>query len=85
MIEAKIGTVLHFFAKPMVAAIRMEDGSLALGNAIHFKGHATDLYHRVESIQVDHEPVENAGPGDLIGIPVPARVREHDMVYRVSE
>lgn len=85
MTEEKIGTVLHFFAKPMVAAIRMEEGSLALGNAIHFKGHTTDLHHRVDSMQVDHEPVENAGPGDLIGIPVPARVREHDAVYRVTE
>lgn len=85
MTDEKIGTVLHFFAKPMVAAIRMEEGHLAVGNAIHIKGQTTDLYHRVDSMEIDHEPVEGAGPGDLIGIPVPARVREHDAVYLVTE
>ena len=85
MTEDKIGTVLHFFAKPMVAAIKVEEGKLAVGNAIHIKGHTTDLHHRIDSMQIDHEVVGSAGPGDLVGIPVPARVREHDTVYLVTE
>ena len=85
MTEEKIGVVLNFFARPMVAAIGMEGGRLTVGNAIHFKGHTTDLYHRVDSMQVDHEEVESAGPGKLVGIRVPAKVREHDAVYLVTE
>jgi hypothetical protein len=33
-------------------------------------------------MQVENEPVEEAKPGDLIGIRVKERVRENDTVYR---
>ncbi len=85
MEELRIGTVTHFFAKPLVAAIRIDEGHLSVGDAIHFKGHTTDLHHRVDSMEVEHQPVQSAGVGDLVGIRVPARVREHDAVYRVVE
>jgi putative protease len=85
MTEEKIGTVMHFFAKPMVAAIRIDEGVLGVGSAIHIKGHTTDLYHRVDSMQVDHKTVETAAPGDLVGIGVPEKVREHDEVFKVTE
>lgn len=85
MTEEKIGTVMHFFAKPMVAAIRIDAGALGVGDAIHVKGHTTDLHHRVESMEVDYVTVATAGPGDLVGIRVPEKVREHDEVFKVTE
>jgi hypothetical protein len=36
-------------------------------------------------MQIDHEAVLTAGPGDKVGIKVPDRVRVGDEVYRVIE
>jgi putative protease len=83
--EIPIGTVVHFFHKPMVAAVRIEGGELHVGDAVHIKGHTTDLHHRVDSMQIEHDPVDTAKPGDLAGIRVSERVREHDRVFRIEE
>lgn len=85
MTEEKIGTVTHFFAKPMVAAVRIEAGTLNVGDAVHVRGHTTDLHHRVDSIQIDNSPVASADEGEIVGIRVPGKVREHDEVFRVRE
>jgi len=83
--ETRIGTVTQFFPRPMVAAIAIEEGRLAIGEAVHFLGSTTDLYHRVDSMQIDHISIPEAGAGDVIGVRVSARVREHDKVFRVEE
>ena len=85
MDETRIGTVRQFFSRPMVAAIAIEEGTLAVGEAVHFRGGITDLHHRVDSMQIDHISVPEAGAGDVVGIRVSARVREHDKVFKVQE
>jgi putative protease len=84
MEEEKVGTVQKFFAKPGVAAIEVISGILKIGDKLHFKGHTTDFEENITSMQVDKEPVEEAKPGDLIGIKVKERVRENDIVYKVT-
>jgi putative protease len=56
-----------------------------VGDRIKFKGHTTDFEDQIQSMQVDNKPVENAGPGALIGIKVKDRVREKDLVYKVTD
>jgi translation elongation factor EF-1alpha len=85
MPEQKIGEVIKFFSKPGVAAIQVTDGVLNVGDRIKFKGHTTDFEDRVQSMQVDNKPVEKAEPGALIGIKVKDRVRENDIVYKVTD
>jgi putative protease len=85
MPEQKVGEVIKFFSKPSVAAIKVTDGMLAVGDRIKFKGHTTDFEDQIQSMQVDNKPVENAGPGALIGIKVKDRVREKDLVYKVTD
>ncbi len=36
-----------------------------------------------DSMQIEHEAVESAGPGDQIGVQVGECPRVHDKVYRV--
>ena len=84
MEEEKIGKVTKYFSKISVAAIRLE-GSLAVGNKIHIQGHTTDFIQKVESMQIENENVENAGPGADVGIKAQDRVREHDTVYKVTD
>jgi translation initiation factor IF-2 len=84
MEEEKVGKVQKFFAKPNVAAIEVTAGLLRIGDRLHFKGHTTDFEDTITSMQVEKEPIEEAKPGDLIGIKVKERVREHDIVYKVA-
>ncbi len=83
MEEKKIGEVIKFFGKISVAAIRLSEGSLKVGEAIHIVGHTTDVTQSVDSMQIENKTVQEAGPGADIGIKIKDRVREHDIVYKV--
>lgn len=79
----RIGVVTHYYNHPSVATLRLESGTLRLGDAIHICGHTTDFRQRVESLEVDHAPVTEVGPNDDFGLKVDEHVREHDVVYKV--
>jgi putative protease len=80
--QEEVGRVMDYFAKIGVAGIDLT-GKLRVGDTIRISGHTTDLEQVVESMQIEHEQVEEAGPGDQIGIKVPDRVRHGDHVYKV--
>lgn len=84
MEEQKVGRVVDYFAKIGVAGIEMT-GSLTVGDTIHIHGHTTDFQQTVDSMQMEHQTVEEAKPGDSIGIKVKDRCRAHDLVYKVVE
>ena len=83
MAEELVGTVTHYFGKAKVAGIEITEGELHVGDTIHIQGHTSDFTQMVDSMQIDREPVEAAGVGDLIGIKVAEHAREHDQVFRV--
>ncbi|MCX8093942.1 MAG: translation elongation factor-like protein [Candidatus Goldbacteria bacterium] len=82
--EKKIGVVDDFYAKVSVAAFKLDD-TLAIGDTIHIQGHTTNLTQKVTSMQIDRKDVQQANPGDSIGIKVDSRVRKGDIVYKVME
>ena len=53
MAEVKVGEVVKFFAKPSVAAVIVTEGTLKLGDTVHFKGHTTDFTQQIESMQIN--------------------------------
>jgi translation elongation factor EF-1alpha len=83
MPEEEIGKVASYFSKIGVAAIDITKGTLKVGDKIHIKGHTTDIEQDIDSIQIEHQSVPEAKPGDSIGIKVKDRVRDHDVVYKV--
>ena len=85
MVEEKIGIVEHFFTHIGVAAIKITDGELKIGDTIHIVGAHTDVKQKIDSMQIDRKPVEIAKPGDAIGIKLNDRVREHDIVYKINQ
>lgn len=85
MVEEKIGIVEHFFNKVSVAAIKITDGELKIGDLIHFVGSNTDFKQKIETMQINRNPVNIVKKGDDVGIRVKDRVREHDVVYKVTE
>lgn len=85
MVEQKIGVVEHFFTHVGVAAIKITDGELKIGDTIHIVGAHTDLKEKIDSMQIDRVPVKSVKPGDAVGIKLKDRVREHDVVYKITE
>jgi hypothetical protein len=79
--EREVGKVVGYFGKVGVAAVEAT-AEFAAGETLHFKGHTTDFSVTIVSMQVDGKAVEKAGPGDKVGIKVPAKTREGDKVYR---
>ena len=85
MVEEKIGIVEHYFTHIGVAAIKITEGKLNIGDTIHIVGAHTDFTQNVDGMEIERNPVEIAKPGDAIGIKVTERVREHDIVYKVPK
>lgn len=83
MPEELVGTVSDFFSRPVVAGIELH-GSLKVGDKIKIKGHTTDLEFVISSMQINNQPVQEAGAGDSVGIKVPDRVRKGDAVYKIT-
>ena len=85
MAEIEIGKVTHYFSKIGVAAIAITQDSLKVGDTIHIKGHTSDFQQKVDSMQVDNAPVQEATPGQSVGMKVHQHAREHDQVFKVLE
>ena len=79
--EQAVAVVKDYFRKVEVAAIEVTAGSLKVGDTVRIKGHTTDLVQTIDSMQVNHQDVMEVGPGDLVGIKVSERVRQHDLVF----
>jgi translation elongation factor EF-1alpha len=85
MPEEEVGVIVKFFAKPSVAAIELTKGSIKKGDTLMYKGHTTDFTEKVESMEIDNQSVDEAKPGDMIGVKVGERVREKDIVFKVVD
>ena len=79
----RIGVVTHYYSHLSVATLRLESGTLRVGDVIHIRGHTTDFSQRVESLEVNHAPATEVGPNDDFGLKVAQHAREHDVVYKV--
>ena len=81
--EIEVAHVEDYFAHVGVVALKITADGIKIGDNLHFKGHTTDLVEKVTSIQIDHNPVEEAKVGDDVGIKVTDRVRTHDKVFKI--
>ena len=81
--ETHVGNVMQFFAKPSVAAIQIESGSIAVGDTIRIRGATTDFEQRIDSMEIDRQPVPSATAGQAVGIKVKDRVRPNDKVSKL--
>jgi putative protease len=83
MAEKKIGEVMKYFSKPSVAAVKITEGELSVGDSIKLSGHTTDFVDVIESMEVENKSVQKAVAGDFIGIKVSDRVRPGDEVFKI--
>jgi len=75
--------VTHYYPRVRACAVTLE-APLRVGDTVHIRGHTTDYYQRIERLELDHAAVPSAGIGSEIALQVSQRVREGDVVYRLS-
>jgi putative protease len=81
MEEKKVGFVSNYYSKISVAAIEITEGTVSVGDTLHFFGHTTNFESTVHSMQIEHKSVTDAKKGDSVGVKVSEKVREGDKVY----
>ena len=84
MKEKEIGIITHYFGKISVGIIQL-NAPLKVGDTIHIKGTHDDFSQTIDSMQIEHEAVESAEEGDLVGIKVIQQVHPNDKVFIVFE
>jgi len=78
-----IGKVTHYFSKIGVAVVELQD-ELRIGDKIRIEGPTTEIEQEVTSMQIEHQPIEVAKPGQKIGLKVINKVREKDLVFKIE-
>lgn len=84
MQEKQIGSISHYYGNINVGIIELSD-VLKVGENIHIKGHTSDFTQTVDSMQIEHNIVQEAKAGDFVGIKVGQKVHPHDKVFKVTE
>jgi putative protease len=82
--ELKVGVVTHYYSHLSVAVVAVTDRRLQVGDRIHIKGHTSDFYQTVNSLQIEHDQVSATDIGQAVGLKVTEHAREHDVVYLVT-
>ena len=83
MAKKPIGKITRFFNKINVAVVELS-APLKVGDRILIEGATTSFEQNVDSMQVEHETINEAKKGDAIGLKVKDKVREGDSVYLVT-
>jgi hypothetical protein len=84
MPDNQIGKVMHYFDRIGVAVLELSE-PLRVGDTIHFLGHTSDFKQTVTSLQIEHQNVVEAKPGQDVALKVDQKVHPHDAVYKVQE
>lgn len=82
--EKLVGKIIHFYSNIGVGILELSD-NLKVGDRIHVKGSNVDFEQTVDSMQVEHQSVESAKPGESIGLKMAEKVKEGSEVFKVLE
>ena len=77
------GKVTHYFPHVKAGVILVTKGTIALGDTLQIKGHSTDFKQKIASMQINNVAINQAKPGQEIGLLVKSRVRHNDVVYKI--
>lgn len=78
-----IGKVIHYYDKLGVAIIDLQRGSLKVGDQVKFQQGNHEFIQTVNSLQIEHEQVDEVNAGDQFGLKVDQPVKEGTLVYLV--
>jgi hypothetical protein len=84
MSESLVGKVTHYFDRISVAVLELTE-KLRVGDTVHFLGHSIDFTQKVTSLQIEHQNVPEAKPGQDVALKVTEKVHPNDSVFKVTE
>jgi putative protease len=76
-----IGEVTHFYDQICVAVVRFNQG-VEVGEEICFEGPKDSFSQVLDSMQLEHQPIQKAKKGQEVGVKVKKPVKEGHKVYR---
>lgn len=80
--DLEIGKITHFFSKVSVAVLELS-APLKIGDTIKIVTHEGEFTQKVDSMQIEHAQVQEALPGQSIGLKVASHVHENSKVFKV--
>lgn len=88
MADKLVGKITHYYDKIGVAVVEVK-AAVKVGDTIRIKAPAasprdTDFTQELVSMQIEHEQIEKAKKGDLIGLKLESGVKDGDEVYKVE-
>jgi len=83
MAEREVGKITHYYSNIGVAIVEITD-TVSVGDKLHIQGATSDFEQEVGSLQIEHESVETAEQGQVIGLKVDEKTRDGDKVFVVE-
>jgi len=83
MSGVRIGEITHYFDRIEVAVVALTE-TIRVGDTVHMLGPSTDFQQEVTSLQIEHQPIDEAGPGQEVAMRVKQRVRPRDKVFKIT-
>ena len=83
MKEVETGIVINYYSKISVAAIKITDGTISLGDTLIIYGYYVEVETCVNYMEINHKSVMKAKKGESIGVCVPERVRKGELVFKI--
>jgi hypothetical protein len=81
--ETLIGQVTHYFNHINVAVLDLR-GEVKVGDTIHFLGHGIDFTQPIDSMEIEHQKVESAGPKKEVALKVAQLLHKGVEVFKVT-
>lgn len=83
MADIQVGKVTHYYDKIGVAVIEVAK-PIKVGDTIKISGHDKESTQTISSMQIEHEQIQEAKKGQVVGLKVDQPVKESDEVFLVK-
>lgn len=81
--EKLVGKITHYYSRLGVAVLELS-GEIRLADEVHILGRITDFTQYVNSLEINHQKIERAGPGTEVALLLEDYARPGDAVFKVS-
>jgi putative protease len=81
MAEKSVGKITHYFDHIGVGIIKLEKGSLKIGDKIKVKTHAGEFEQEIATMQVDHKDIASAKAGEEFGTKLDQKAHEGNEAF----
>ena len=83
MADQPAGKITHYYDKIGVAVIEVKS-PLAVGDEIKISSHDQEFNQKIESMQIEHDQIQKAEKGQVVGLKVNQAVKENDLIFKVA-